>query len=298
MQLYDELKANPAAYTGNVILMQFKNKNDTSSIGKLHSVKSKMKLISEFDSLSITLINQNDSILKQKISDVRVLDSLSAANPAMNYSVQRDSIISQINTLNQQRNNIIAVRDSLANINLIVAKIINDNIFSIALPEQNQKTINDLIIKNYLYGTDSISLNYAQILSIVKQCPYSGGTAVYQARSFVNLFSDTIEYNDANICYQGGEFREESMRQKENGGVIIIPNPSNEQIEIKLKRSMNGICLINIFDALSNLVINKTLDCKIKSHAISIENLEQGVYYISITINDEQVIRDKIMVIR
>ena len=46
--------------------------------------------------------------------------------------------------------------------------------------------------------------NYQQILSIAEQCPYSGGVAVYIARSLIALFNDSIIYDDENNCLQQG----------------------------------------------------------------------------------------------
>jgi len=299
MQLYDELKTNPGAYPGNAILMQFKNKNDTSSIGKLYQVKNKLKSVAVFDSLSITLINQNDSILKQKISDVRVLDSLSAANPSGNNSLQRKNLINEINILQLTKKNLITARDSVARINVTIAKAINNEVAAALLPEQNQKAVNDLVMKYYLYGTDSILLNYAQIISIAAQCPYSGGPAVYQARSLAVMINDTLDFNDAAICSQTGIFKESNGEKiTDDKKVQIIPNPANDLIEIIIGHELKANCVIKVFDVLGNEAISLQFDCKLKSHNISVRNLRQGIYFVSVMTDDCEIAHRKIVVVK
>jgi len=295
MQLYDELKANPSAYSGNAAIMQFKNKNDTSAIGKLYIVKNKIKSIAEFDSLSLILINQLDSMMSLKVSVIRTLDSMATVNPSNNYSAQRDSLINQVNVLIHTRNNLIAVHDSTAGVKISEGLALNLTITSANLPEQNQKAMNEVAAKYYLHGKDSILSYFPQILSVAVQCPYAGGTAVYQAQSFSKLLNDTIAF-DVAICAQA--LREAAVEQNEGDYVLIIPNPASEQINVSFKETLAGICHIKACDMLGNEVIRKTLDCKIKSHTFSVKNLVQGVYQVSVTVNNREIKHSKLMIIR
>lgn len=122
------------------------------------------------------------------------------------------------------------------------------------------------------------------MVQTIFQCPYSGGIAVYQARNFVELFNDTIQYDDDAVCLQSGIFREAQNEKNEllPNDIKIIPNPANENVTIVLSETMSGICYLKFIDTFGKEVLTEKLDCKIKSKTISTKQLSNGIYYIQI----------------
>jgi hypothetical protein len=134
----------------------------------------------------------------------------------------------------------------------------------------------------------------------MEQCPYSGGKAVYQMRVFASLFNDSILYDDLAVCLQEGLYRQSALSGKSDAKpeFTIIPNPANDQIEIKSNCSFEGICLIEITDALGSFAISEKINCKQQSHIISTSHLKQGVYFVRFV--HEKIInaKQKLIIIR
>ena len=299
MQLYEQIKNDSASYAADSLMMQFKAESDSNAIGQLYAVKEKLSMISTFDSLSLILIYQTDSLFNLSNENLRVLDSIAASDTSTDYSMQRDSLINELNDLQQTRKLLIAQHDSTVQVALAYAKILNNAISPSQLPEENEQFMNNVSSLYYLYGRDSIASFYSQILDIAMQCPDAGGKAVYRARPYVELFNDSVEYNDVDICHQAGIYRETIKENKsENKGIKIIPNPANESIELIITGKYEGICKVILQNTVSENVYSKSFDCKLKQTKIKTSNFAPGVYYVQLYINNKPVQFEKLIIIR
>jgi type IX secretion system substrate protein len=67
------------------------------------------------------------------------------------------------------------------------------------------------------------SPDYEEILEIAHQCPYAGGSAVYQARMYVEMFYNTIEYDDQGTCLQCDCPMINKKSNLKIAGIFILP---------------------------------------------------------------------------
>ncbi len=88
------------------------------------------------------------------------------------------------------------------------------------------------------------------------------------------------------------------MKSESEYNIIIIPNPANNKIEIKLIGLRNGICKIRITDALGSEVLSKKLTCELMNKHIDVSNLKQGVYSINVDVNDNYRMNSKLVIVR
>lgn len=161
---------------------------------------------------------------------------------------------------------------------------INGSVVPNELPESNQKFINEVAYLYYKGGKDSIASYFSQVLDVANQCPYAGGKAVIQARVIASMFNDSIQYDDISVCLQAGYYRQAQNQQKEKQipEFSVIPNPAGDKIEIKSNCNFEGICTIEITNALGSVVIKDEMNCKTSSHFISTSMLNDGVYFIKL----------------
>ena len=87
----------------------------------------------------------------------------------------------------------------------------------------------------------------AQLLNIARQCPYSGGEAVYLARSLCAQFTNEY-YNDKAICNAVGiqarhSKPKEEISKKNRSGIKIYPNPSKERIYIASDKTYENVTI-------------------------------------------------------
>lgn len=250
----------------------------------MHQVKESLKSISSYDSITDQVISSAYKSMNNYIDSLHVLDSLSKVNPQTNYSSQQDVLIISVNSIQdtitdislQQQNSMEQIIDS--------ATTINNSYTPNELPEYNEQFITKLFALYLKYGADTLFYFYEDLLAIAQQCPYSGGGAVYKARTFVGYFNDTIEYDDQSTCYQAGFYRQGNIKPQliSQSEIKIIPNPADQKITIVLKNATLGICKIEILNALGSLVLSDQMNCKEKNHDIDTKKFKPGVYTLKV----------------
>lgn len=137
-------------------------------------------------------------------------------------------------------------------------------------------------------------------MNVALQCPYSGGNAVLQARTFIKLLIDTIEYDDIGICLQAGYYRQNNVKETGTikGTVKIIPNPAKDEVTIKLQNSNDGLCIVMISDVLSNEIFNPRFNCLERQAKISLHNIPSAVYTLKVIKSDSMIETLKLIIIK
>ncbi|MBL0051464.1 MAG: hypothetical protein IPP29_08110 [Bacteroidetes bacterium] len=77
--------------------------------------------------------------------------------------------------------------DSIKEVNIDAARIINNGIIPIEILETNSRSVNEFEIQYREQGVQAIINSYNDLFSIANQCPFSGGEAVIKARILLSL---------------------------------------------------------------------------------------------------------------
>ena len=287
--LYEDIKKDSAAYSSNAVLMQFLNNNANTTFGKLNNVKQLMKEASSLDFSNTMLLSAKDILLNIHLSNIQILDSIAATDSTINNLQSRENDIAEINTLKQDISNIIFSDNTNKAAKLHEATTWNNAVQPNEIPEYNLKQVNDInIIYQRENSKDSIAQYYGTLLNIAEQCPQSGGIAVYNARSLVAFFNNTIFYDDDNVCLQQGYYR--LSNELKNNKILkesaLIPNPASKYADVVLNKTFEGICRIKITDIYSKMIFEKSFDCSKNYYRINTSGFLNGMYYVQIIIND------------
>jgi len=136
-------------------------------------------------------------------------------------------------------------------------------------------------------------------LAIASQCPYKGGKAVYRSRAFVALFDDQVVYNDLAQCSLQGIYRNSTPTSTPIFPQIrIVPNPANQKFEIFISGTLEGICKVEVKDVLGENLLNKEFNCSNRSQQISSSQFTPGVYTVIISLNNNYISSEKLIIIR
>ena len=74
------------------------------------------------------------------------------------------------------------------------AKDINDAVTPLNYNQVLEKTVNDIYLRNFTQGLDSLSATDVRVLkNIIRICPQAGGNAVYKARAIYEMINDSVE---------------------------------------------------------------------------------------------------------
>ncbi|MGQ0827184.1 MAG: PKD domain-containing protein [Bacteroidota bacterium] len=194
-----------------------------------------------------------------------------------------------------------SVKDEISNENYIAASSINNSVVPSNIIEQNQQTINELILRilidtNYVYSTaDSNQLN-----NISLQCPLEAGDGVYQARNLLmTITNDVIEFIDN--CEEAPD---RSMQTKVNERASedklfnLYPNPNNGNMVLKYILAASEKGTIAIYDIRGTLISYYGFNNTNNQLIINNDQLDNGVYFYHIQVNSRTVKSDKIVIIK
>ncbi len=173
------------------------------------------------------------------------------------------------------------------------AEYLNSSITPENLSEENEKYFNQIYLETwgkYNFELDSIQNNTLE--EIAYQNPISGGSAVYGARTILNLdLSDNI-----------GEISERRKEQElvTKSDLImtgkLFPNPTSGEFTLILANSPESKGILEIYDIIGNLVQSQFFYPKEKEVKINLTSRVAGLYTIKIVIDDSVQGYEKIVV--
>ena len=293
--LYRQLKEDSVLIEQDSVYAAFMAERTDEATAYLYDAEVYLKAAYNYDSVYINLIDS----AKQQIE--LLADSIICIREN-SCSGDVELLTTEISFLYQTIRNIEILREASMTNNLINARLINDIVLPDNLPQENAKIMNE-IETNYLESGNSVqylSANYSEIYSIAQQCPYAGGPAVEKARSFIALLNDTMAYNDDARCLQNGIFRlaDDTIRSVVPNQIIVQPNPANNEVSIILKGDFEGLCKVQIRNAIGKIVLTDEMNCKDSVHKINLSNISQGIYIVKVNINNNTFFNTKLVIIK
>jgi hypothetical protein len=293
--LFRQLKEDSVLIEQDSVYAAFMAEKTGDATEYLYDAEEYLRVAYNYDSVYINLIDS----AKQQIE--LLADSINCIREN-SCSGDVELLTTEISFLYQTIRNIEILREASMTNNLINARLINDIVLPDNLPQENAKIMNE-IEANYLESGNSVqylSANYSEIYSIAQQCPYAGGPAVEKARSFIALLNDTMAYNDDARCLQNGIFRlaDDTIRSVVPNQIIVQPNPANNEVSIILKGNFEGLCYIQIKNAMGEEILFSQMNCVEKQKVIDVSNFAQGVYSVKINVNNITFLSSKLVIIR
>ena len=156
--------------------------------------------------------------------------------------------------------------------------------------EQNEKTVNHIFLNTIAKG---IAVNNTQLdllRSIAGQCPYEGGTAVFDARALLNGLTNDV-FDDEILCAAPGG---QGLMLPPTGnttslpGVQVYPNPTDKELTVRFANATEEeleVRLINLYgQALSNYHIPE----QTVSYSLQLPEMPNGIYWLIIYSGDGQ----------
>jgi len=194
------------------------------------------------------------------------------------------------------------VDDAIKTNDLATVNTLNNAVFASNLIEENQKAFNELYL---LYLNDESYMFSEQekttLFSIAQQCPLEGGNAVWQSRVlYSTIENDWIEFEnncDATPRKMITE-NENSIVAIANDKFKLYPNPNNGQmvLEYSIDETENGILFI--YDLTGKIIAEHIVNSKNKSLLVNESELEAGIYFYQIKINDKILKKDKLIILK
>ena len=126
---------------------------------------------------------------------------------------------------------------------------------------------------------------------VAVQCPYSGGPAVYRARTLISLINDSMQYEDEMVCGILGIMRAHSLTDEaEKNYLKVFPNPASQSVQLVYSGLKNATITLEVLNTLGQLVISKNILSYNNTYYLDLSNLKSDLYSIRLKDgNGEQV---------
>ncbi|HNG85164.1 MAG TPA: hypothetical protein PLX94_11355 [Bacteroidia bacterium] len=298
--LYKDLKENDSLANGNFLLTSFLAANENTATGQLYDVNNAIKEADIIGGVESQTLSMLSSLTDSIIGNIDYLDSLANTDSTLILNNLRDSLVQQLINALQNKTDLLNQLGQVKEQSLINIQSLSNSIITNNTPDEYEKEMNDVEIAYQTGGISELQSRYSQVLAVAVLCPHVGGKAVYKARSFMTLLNDTIEYDDTSVCTQAGYRKaaanEQTKEIKES--IRIVPNPASNKIGVELTGIDDGICKIQIRNALNEIVYDSEFNCSEKNHLINVNYLSGGIYSITVNADNKKSLISKLTIVR
>ncbi len=285
--LFKELKEDSLLLNSEMAYMDFVQEKESGSVGVLFEVEKELSTCEPGDSLLSAGLRASNLLLKAYGDSIRYVDSLLRINTTPALQLLKENLIAQVIT---SRSDITTTgvplqAGRIAHIN--AARSMNEGVQAEQTPDANEKFINDVNFRYITQGITTLQYEYESLLQIAVQCPYSGGPAVYRARTLLNLLNDTLEYQDKDVCEIMGIYRLQNTNHENTLKQLkIFPNPSGGNIQMIYYGLTGSEIRAEVTDAIGRIVLVKTIGNLSNTCQFILSALKEGIY--SLKLIDEQ----------
>lgn len=295
-ELMEKLLENPELISQNNYIGDFYDLYASGNIKKLQDLENRKESLTVADISVLNNMQDNLELIEWNLFQIVLNDSLIKTDPDLKDSLLQDneSRLAVIQYLTEY--NRLAYAGIDAGIMQAAGEIRTENndIATNKEYELNELTVNKIYLTTVGIGSSEDIADYAgQLWDIASQCPYSGGPAVYKARGLYNLVDDEVTYNDQLICLSYGiEYRQSASRY--NAGATIYPNPAGNLVTLKYRIDEDGV--LEIHDAIGQILYSKRLKSKIYEFEFETNNLSNGVYFYKVTCRGSNIATGKLII--
>jgi hypothetical protein len=138
--------------------------------------------------------------------------------------------------------------------------------------------------------------------NIANQCPYTGGTAVFRARSMLIRYPE-YEFDDGQCDSQAQLFIGNGNignTNTENNTFKVFPNPAQDEVSIIFEKDETILYqTISLYNIHGQEVLQMNISQESNTHQFSTSQLMQGVYYLKVLDETKKVVfSEKLIIIK
>ncbi len=295
--LYRRLAANTQVVSADTLMENFFNHHATTTVGAFYNIDRAILQVYHPDSTANLELYQVADSIKSLMYEMIYIDSLLLTGLSEMDSLELledlDSLSDIIYLLDVERHEQV---EEITTDRATAFNTIRQNNAAISVSEIyeiNQKRVNDIYLSTIAldrFEFDSIQTDALE--GIAWQCPWSGGDAVFQARSMLSIVRDTV-YNDSLLCAQQ-QYRL-AGKPKPESKLMIYPNPANDNVTIEFEKESSGN--LRIFNAIGQV---KHVVAITENKAINLNTAKwvPGVYFVVFNSQDNRKITGSIIITR
>ena len=279
----------------------FFNQTAARSIGQFYDLETRIKMMYEIAPAMVGQLEANYSLVSTKMEEAGAIDQqMQAGSTGPNITAQRENALRAMEIADNGNGALLSGINTQRAAEALSLAQNNHGIMSGLLLEDNEKTVNGIYMSTVAIGELSLDQNQINALDqIAAQCPLTGGSAVFKARSILSLVSEN-EYDNEELCGVGE--RSEKVTSENDNNVndafLLFPNPAKQQVLVTIDHKNAGVNKITIYDLLGKELIRQVVPSGIQSLTINISALQNGLHLCSLFKDGKKVASKKLMVLK
>lgn len=134
---------------------------------------------------------------------------------------------------------------------------------------------------------------------MANECLVKGDYVTY-ARNLVDVFTHSIILYEDECEAEANASRKKKPEAIVNNNTLfnLYPNPNNGIMQLDYKLGNYGAAKFNLFDIAGKLIQSKNIDTNEDNISINEQNLNNGVYFYHILVEEKTIKTDKIVIIK
>ncbi len=305
--LYNKLAANPALANQSATYSSFQANQAGTSVGLLQSAVEQTHGLFAIPAASQQALDTNFAAIQAAISSISTIDATIAAggltesqlaNLLTDKETQTTNLVSLQTSTEQLQAQLLVNRTTAAN-NVIA---FNNGILTNAVHDQNEKTLLGIYLNTEAKNLPMTLAQKAQVLGIAEQCPESGGYVTYWARAWYTALTGILVGPQG--CMSVGERSGTTGKQEGEpiptvGQFQIAPNPAQDFVTVTFDPQSDWEdASIVLLDAAGLARLTQKIEHGDKETTLSIQNLPNGVYWVSLKPDGHATSVQKLVILR
>ncbi len=292
---YGRLKDNSSEANGDIEATNFSNRMVGSSIAQLYSIEKGFRDAQDISKAYEVVLKNNMAAIKKLVIEIddleRKIDDTKGAEQEAYKKLKKENAttIYQLSLESAKYQNDIELKKADKIKSLIIE---NENINARLIPEINEKEVNRIYLSTVAQGKTILSKEQkAMAKNIAFQCPLQGGNAVFVARSLYSLVED-VNFDDLALCsLKNAPLVRNTINQSNN--YSVSPNPASNIITVSRVIQVDEVGEWTIQDISGKILI--TQKATTDKQSISIQGLNEGIYFVSYAVNNKVQFTSKIV---
>jgi Subtilase family/Secretion system C-terminal sorting domain/Ig-like domain CHU_C associated len=291
--LDDFLTQNPDLVLGDSLFQIFSDSIQTTTIKAYNAQKEAMQAVQTPNNLVKQQLIYLQTVLDDKRSALDAteasLKDMALTTPQMvALKTQYTTLFGEYEILSKQYATIAIAYEQDAKSALAVLEAQNASLQNTEVYETNEKTVNEIYLETVGNGKrEFTATQQSTLFAIAQQCPYSGGEAVYAARSLYALV-DNPYYDDRALCAaQGVLWRTQKPKNTDNKDAInslhvkAFPNPTSNLCTVFVQGE-HDVLEMTVTDALGRAISTSSIAEKSNQAIVSFETMPAGLYILTL----------------
>ncbi len=301
--LYRLLVKNPSLKEQDNALGQFFESSESSVFNDFYQVDEQINDLLRLDNETASqLENFKDNLFSLNEAIKQIDSQLAAATNPADSALLMQKRVAKVQEVGLVAGNMFALYENLSieKANGIEAVISNNHALPETLvPEQNRKQVNDVFLNTVVKGIYELTdEQFHTIANIAGQCPFTGGDAVYLARSLYEL-KEEGDFDDEALCaeVEGRSVAAPGQPFKlTSPGVLIFPNPGKQQLNFAFPRD-EGYMSIEFIDLAGHSCKKIALPVGVESFVADVSDLKGGMYFCQINRANDIPLVQKVVIL-